>query len=225
MRSDFYIKNLVLRPRAMQFSRNILYRKLLHGTDIRSICEIGPGFGEFAHYCRNKGIRWIGIEPNDSLRSSLIEEGFEVHPAVLPEMPLLNASFDALFAAHVIEHMEGLSQALRFLETCKQLLLRGDAKYLVLLYPDILRCGHLFWHDYTHSFVTSRGRIEQMLHDEGWEICRSGHYAACFFRCSGLISRMGALASRAVFPRRLSEFLRLSIQQHGFTIAKYPRGR
>jgi len=213
----------MFRPRATQVSRNVLYSKLLRGLDIHSVCEIGAGFGEFAHYCRNQNIQWVGIEPNDLMRKALSEEGFKVYNASLPEVPVIEESFDAVFAAHVIEHMDGLKEVLRFLEACKQMLQKGGGKYLILLYPDIKYSGALFWHDYTHNFVTTRSRIEQMLFDEGWEVCRSGQYAACFFRGSGLVSRLGTLLSYVLFPCRFGEWFRLSIQRHGFTIAQWPR--
>lgn len=220
MRYDFYSRDRLYKPGLAKQCRNRLHRKVLEGLPLRSVCEIGVGFGEFAEYCRQNGIEWLGIEPNDHLREALEAQGFLVYNAMMPQFPEVNERMDAIFASHMIEHLNGLPEALRFLAGCEALLRDKGGRYLVLLYPDIQRCGNMFWFDYTHNFVTSKSRIEQMLLDNGWKIRKSGHYTACFFRISPLLRIIGKVFPYFLLPRRIAEFARLSFQEHAYTVAE-----
>ena len=220
MRYDSYNKERLYKPGLALKCRDRLHRRVLAGLGVRSICEIGIGFGELASYCRRNGLEWIGIEPNDQLREAIVREGFRVHNATLPAFPAIEVEFDAVFAAHFIEHLKDLDEVIRFLDACKEALRAHGGRYLILLYPDIERCGSIFWHDYTHSFVTTKKRIEDLLHDTDWQIRRSERYTACFFRGSGLISLIGKFFPFFLLPERVATFARLSFLQHCLTIAE-----
>jgi hypothetical protein len=203
--------------------RDRLHRSVLSGLDIHSICEIGVGFGEMASYCRRQGIKWIGIEPNAKLRDTLIDDGFKIYDAMMPEFPRMEESFDAIFAGHFIEHLNNVQEVMQFLDSCRESLYSHKGRYLILLYPDIEKCGPIFWHDYTHSFVTTKKRIEDLLYDMDWQICRSERYTACFFRGSGLIRLVGKVFPYFLLPEKIAFFARLSFLQHVLTIARPDR--
>ncbi len=219
MRYDSYNKERLYKPGLTLKCRNRLHHLVLSGLDVRSICEIGVGFGELAHYCRKEGIGWVGIEPNDRLRKELADDGFRVYNGMLPEFPAIDERYDAIFASHFIEHLNGLQEVIQFLNACEQNLRSHGGRYLILLYPDIEKCGSIFWHDYTHSFVTTKKRIEDLLFDLNWKIQRSDRYTACFFRGSGLISSIGKIFPYFLLPEKVAFFARLSFLQHVLTIA------
>ena len=220
MRYDSYNRERLYKPRLQMRCRDRLHRLILAGLDIHSVCEIGPGFGELADYCRRHQIEWIGIEPNERLRNSLAEKGFKVYEGTMPEFPEIEEPFDAIFAGHFIEHLDDYRQVMRFLEACRKALATHGGRYLILLYPDIEKCGAIFWHDYTHSFVTTKKRIEDLLFDMDWRIRRSDRYTACFFRGSGIISLIGRMFPAFLLPERLALFARLSFLRHVLTIAE-----
>ncbi len=220
MRYDSYNRERLYKPGLQMKCRDRLHRLVLSGLAVRSICEIGVGFGELADYCSRNGIGWIGIEPNDNLRRPLVEDGFRVYDSTLPEFPEIEERFDAIFAAHFIEHLNGLQDVMRFLGSCKTSLASHGGRFLILLYPDIEKCGPIFWHDYTHNFVTTKKRIEDLLYDTGWKILRSERYTACFFRTSGLISLIGKIFPYFLMPEKIALFARLSFLQHVLTIAE-----
>jgi hypothetical protein len=220
MRYDSYNRERLYKPGLQMKCRDRLHRLTLSGLDIHSICEIGVGFGELASYCRRNGIKWIGIEPNERLRGDLIDEGFKVYDAMMPEFPEIEESFDAIFAGHFIEHLNNLAEVMQFLAACRETLSSQGGKYLILLYPDIEKCGPIFWHDYTHSFVTTKKRIDDLLFDLDWRIHRSERYTACFFKGSGLISSIGKVFPHFLLPKKIAFFTRLSFLQHVLTIAQ-----
>ena len=220
MKYDSYNRQQLYKPGLQMKCRDRLHRIILSHLPIRSILEIGVGFGELANYCRRNGLEWIGIEPNGNLRNALTEEGYTVYDAVMPKFPALSESFDAIFAAHFIEHLDDYKEVTRFLEACKENLLSHDGRYLILLYPDIERCGPIFWHDYTHSFITTKKRIEDLPYDTDWRIRWSARYTACFFRTSGLIRSIGKIFPYFLLPERIALFARLSFLQHAVTIAE-----
>jgi hypothetical protein len=102
--------------------------------------------------------------------------------------------------------------------------MKNGGRWLILLYPDIDRCGNMFWQDYTHSFVTTLKRVNELVSDCGFRVHRSGRYTACVFRGSGFLSRLRHITPFFLLPARISWFARLSFQQHSYTIAELDSG-
>ena len=150
----------------------------------------------------------------------MIEEGFSVYNGMMPQFPDIEEKFDAIVASHIIEHLNNAQEALHFLVNCRKMLLDRGGRYLIILYPDIEKVGFLFYQDYTHSFITTKKRIEDMLYDTEWKIVSSRRYTACFFLFSGLISFIGKFFPYFLLPQKIAWFLRLSFQQHCVTIAE-----
>ena len=222
MQYDFYNTDNFYKPKLAVKARDRLHRILFEGLDVSSILEVGVGFGELADYCRRKGMQWVGVDANQNLVERLKNQGFPVYQGVLPEYPSVKESYQMIFASHFIEHLKDYQEALAFLNASRQNLERTGGRYLLLLYPDIEKIGHFFWQDYTHSFVTTKKRIEDMLFDSGWKIRKSGRYTACFFATSSLISFLGRFFPFFLLPPKMALFARLSFQQHAYTLAELP---
>ncbi len=220
MKYDFYNKDRLYKPGLAVKCRNRLHKKILQGLNLKSVCEVGVGFAEFANYCRDNGISWVGIDANDNLCNLLRQEGFTVYKSVMPQFPEIQEECDAVFASHFIEHLNNVQEALAFVQSSRDLLKSKGGRYIILLYPDIEKIGAFFWQDYTHSFVTTKKRIEDLLYDSDFEIVKSGRYTACFFRLSGLTSFIGKIFPYFLLPAKIALFARLSFQQHSYTIAK-----
>jgi len=202
--------------------RNRLHRGVLAGLELRRVLEIGVGLGEFARWCRDQRIDYIGVEPNPRLREALAAEGFTVVPGQAPDLPdLPPGPLDAIFAAHLIEHLPGCDAALQFVQRAGALLAARGGRWLVLLYPDIERCKEFFWQDYTHSFVTTLKRVNDLVCDAGFRVARSGRYTACLFHGSWLLAQLRHFVPYFLLPPRVAWFARLSFQQHSFTVAEW----
>jgi len=220
MKYDFYNKEIFYKPGIAAKARDILHDKILQHIQSQSILEIGIGFGELAKYCKKKGLDWTGVDANQQLVGNLKSEGFTVYQSEMPEFPDIKESYQVIFASHFIEHLNNYKQALTFLENSREKLKSQGGGTLILLFPDIEKIGNYFWQDYTHSFVTTKKRIEDMLFDTDYKIIRSGRYTVCFFGVlSWLISFSGNFFPFFLLPRKLALFMKLSFQQHAYVIA------
>ncbi|AFY33300.1 bifunctional 2-polyprenyl-6-hydroxyphenol methylase/3-demethylubiquinol 3-O-methyltransferase UbiG [Calothrix sp. PCC 7507] len=218
----YYDRNQIYKPKLAVKVRNRLHQLFLSGLKISSICEVGIGDGHLARYCRENGIEWTGIEPSNQSRNAAIADGFKVYDGMMPVYPEISEEFDAIVASHVIEHLNNVHEAQEFLQASQKILRSHGGRYLILLYPDIEKWGDFFWVDYTHSFVTSKKRIEDMLFDNNWQIIRSEHYLACFFKTSGLLHVLGKIFPYFLLPKKLSFFTKSALQQNVLTIAEVP---
>jgi len=220
MKYDFYNKETFYKPAIAVRARDILHNKILSGVKSDSILEIGIGFGELAQYCKKKELNWTGVESNQKLVEAMKSEGFSVYQSEMPVFPEIKENYQVIFASHFIEHLDNYKQALVFLENAREHLQKQGGGTLILLFPDIDKIGHYFWQDYTHSFVTTKKRIEDMLYDTNYKIIRSGRYTVCFFGLlSWIISLSGKFFPFFLLPRRLALFMKLSFQQHAYVIA------
>ena len=219
MKYDFYNPETMYKPGLAVKARDRLHNMLFRNAKPVSILEVGIGFCELADYCRRNGITWTGIDANENLVREARKHNYSVYHAIMPDFPVIKEDYHVIFAAHFIEHLKDYQEVLKFLEACRSMLKDRAGGTLFLLYPDIENVGHFFWQDYTHSFVTTKKRIEDMLYDSGYRILRSGRYTACFFLTSGLISFIGKFFPYFLLPPKIALFVRLSFQQHGYTVA------
>jgi SAM-dependent methyltransferase len=130
----------------------------------RSLFEIGPGRGIFADLCAARGLRYVALDINHRLLAATRERGHDGIRAVAPTLPVADGRFDIAFAAHVIEHSPDYRVALQLLEEMRRVVRPGGLVALVA--PDYLALREDFWNcDYSHSFVTTRRRLRQIMRD------------------------------------------------------------
>lgn len=220
MKYDFYNQKGMYKPGLTLRARDRLHRNLFQGLDIRGVFEVGIGFCELADYCRRHNISWTGMDSSPQLLEQARKSGFTVCKGNAPILPEIEEPFNTVFSAHLIEHLENYKEALKFLENCKKRIKEKHGRYLILLFPDIEKIGNFFWQDYTHAFVTTKKRIEDMLFDSGFKLVTSGRYTACFFAASGLISFVGKVFPYFLLPPKVAMFARLSFQQHSYAVAE-----
>jgi SAM-dependent methyltransferase len=170
-----------------------------------SVLEIGPGRGEFAELCLQRKMDYHAVEPNASLAASLRERGANVLCARVPPLPALDRKFDLAVMISVMEHMNGLEQALEIASGIRQILNPGGK--FVIHSPDYLSWRqHFFNCDFSHNYVTTRRRLEQLLVDTGYGDIHSVYMSGSFVGpasvvLSALGSRLPFGALEALFPR------------------------
>ena len=169
-----------------------------------SVLEIGPGRGDLAELCLARKMEYHAVEPNPGLAESLRSRGAKVVCAKVPPLPVLDRTFDLVVMVNVMEHMNGLEQALD--TACHvRAVLKAGGKFLIHC-PDYLSWRlHYFNCDFSHNYVTTRRRLDQLLVNAGFEDIRSGYMsgplrgaAAVIF--SAFASRMPFGALEALFP-------------------------
>jgi SAM-dependent methyltransferase len=146
-------------------------------SDISTIVEVGPGFGEFGLFLDLQKHKYVALENNPRIASFVNQMKVDVCCASVPPFPIKSSSADLIYASHVIEHMPDPKTALLFIKESFRVLSPGGI--LILSAPDFTWVGTAFWEfDYTHTFPITKPRLQQLLRDAGF-------YSMKFFRFSG----------------------------------------
>jgi SAM-dependent methyltransferase len=170
-----------------------------------SVLEIGPGRGEFAELCLERKLQYHAVEPNAGLAESLRGRGASVVCARVPPLPPFDRKFDLVVMINVMEHMNGLEQALDLSCQIRKVLNPGG-KFLIHC-PDYLSWRlHFFNCDFSHNYVTTRRRLDQLLVNAGYADTRSRYMSGPFIGAGAVIlstfaSRLPFGALEALFPR------------------------
>ena len=169
-----------------------------------SVLEIGPGRGIFADICLENNIEYFAVEPNQQLAASLEKRGSHVIRAMVPPLPAIDKDFDGVVMINVMEHMNSMQEALQISRQISRVL--KPKGRLVICSPDYLNLRHNFFNaDFSHSYVTTRRRLKQLLVSAGFNNIKSCHLSGpltgfmCFLVTS-VISRLPFGLFNAFFP-------------------------
>jgi SAM-dependent methyltransferase len=126
------------------------------------------------------------------MAESLEKRGADVVCAMVPPMPALDKEFDVVVMTNVMEHMNSMQDALQITQQIRDIL-KPEGKF-VLCSPDYLNWGRNFFNcDFSHNYVTTRRRLEQLLTNGGFNQTRSCYVCGTFTGFAGfLISAFAA---------------------------------
>jgi len=160
------------------------------------VLEIGPGRGDFADLCLAQQMEYHAVEPNPQLAAALRERGAVVTQERVPPLPPVDGKFDLVAMINVMEHMSSMEQALQTAGQIREVLKPGG-KFLIHS-PDYLSWRlHFFNCDFSHNYVTTRRRLDQLLVNAGYESTRSCYMSGPFRGFGALV--LAALASHMPF--------------------------
>ncbi len=146
----------------------------------RTLLEIGVGEGHFAQLCLNSQIKYSGIEGNSNQAKHLIERGLNVTHAIIPPFPIKDKIFDIVYCANILEHMNDAKTAQELIKECYNHLSPGGL--VIVIAPNFQSVQRDFYNaDYTHNYVTTPRRVEQLLGDNHFDIVYSNCFAGPFF--------------------------------------------
>ena len=149
--------------------------KIFKYTEIesgQSVLETGPGRGVFADVCLKAGAEYYAVEPNRQMAESLEKRGANVVCAMAPPLPEMDRQFDVAVMINVMEHMNSMQDALQITQQIREVL-KPKGKF-VICSPDYLNYRHNFFNcDFSHSYVTTRRRLKQLLVSGGFNNIRS----------------------------------------------------
>ena len=174
-----------------------LARKIFDYAEIapgQSVLEIGPGRGVFADICLEKEIEYSAVEANHQMAESLQSRGANIVCAMVPPLPAFDKSFDAVVMTNVMEHMNSMHDALQITQQIQHVL-KPKGKF-VICSPDYLNWRKNFFNcDFSHNYVTTRRRLQQLLINGDFSSTRSCHLCGTMTGClcfliSGLFSRL-----------------------------------
>ncbi len=158
------------------------------------VLEIGPGRGVFTDLCLREGADYWAIEPNQDMADRLRQRGINVTSAIVPPVPDLGRTFDVVVMNSVIEHMNTMVDALELARQVHRMLKPGGR--FVLYAPDYANWRHHFFiGDFSHSYITSWRRLEELLTSAGFGRVEGCYQTATFrgvpcFILSGLAAWM-----------------------------------
>ncbi|HEX41787.1 MAG TPA: methyltransferase domain-containing protein, partial [Phycisphaerales bacterium] len=168
------------------------------------VLEIGPGRGDFARICLNTVARYHAVEPNARLADALAQSGAEVTRAVVPPLPPVKGVFDVVVMVNVMEHMDSMNNALTLTRQIFDVL-KPNGRFVVCS-PDYLNWRHHFYDcDFSHNFVTTARRLEQLMLNAGFIHVRTRYVGALLGGWPCLLST--AFVSRLPFGA-LSAYVR-----------------
>ena len=132
-----------------------------------SILEVGPGRGAFADLCLGRGIDYLAIEANETMAKALEKKGARVIRTTVPPLPSVDKDFDLAVIINVMEHLNSMRDALDVTSQVFKVL-RPGGKFVVCS-PDYLNWRRNFFNcDFSHNYVTTRRRLEQLLLNAGF---------------------------------------------------------
>jgi ubiquinone/menaquinone biosynthesis C-methylase UbiE len=149
-----------------------------------TILEVGIGQGIFYEKLKKEipQMEYTGIEAGDTLYEEAKEKGINVVKCFVPPFPeeLERGGFDMVVMSHVLEHFIDYREVLEVLTGINGLL-KPNGK-LLLFHPCARDCGFIDFFDaeYSHSYVTTRNRVDNLLYDSGFQVIKRDSYRACF---------------------------------------------
>jgi len=163
------------------FYLSLINRFINHGKSKRkiNIFEVGTGKGGFAYVCQKKNIKYRGIEANKEQVKNLQAASFDVKLQIVPPIDIASKSSDVFFANQVIEHMPHSNKALEFVAEAHRILTPGGLIFLGA--PDYLLYKEDFFdNDYTHNYITTLRRTEQLLTNKGFTVVYKNYNSQIF---------------------------------------------
>lgn len=160
-----------------------LLTRTIDWTTIRSCLEIGLGRCDFYLILPEpirSTLRYIGIEPSQSLGVWGHTNGILVIRSFIPPIPTRSESFDMVYMSHVIEHLGDFQTLRHALEEIHRVLKPGG--HLIVAFPDYLHYQEDFYEmDYSHQYPITLHRCRTLLYDSHFQIVRSAYYNGNFF--------------------------------------------
>jgi SAM-dependent methyltransferase len=152
-----------------QAANRILLSASRSVSPLRSVVELGPGWGALAEACGERRLNYVAVDASLTLLRRLT--GVRSICSFVPPIPLGNHTCDLVVASHVLEHAGTVRDAQELIAEMKRVARKGGC--LVIVSPDFLWAGKYFWDcDYSHTFPTSARRLHQLLLDQGVEVVK-----------------------------------------------------
>jgi len=163
------------------------------------VFEIGCGEGRVAALL-TPHFDYYGYEPSPALSNNLRSKSVKVDTKTAPPIEYDSNTFDAVIAIHVLEHMDSITMAREFVQEVYRVLKPGG--HFFVLCPDFLDMGKCFFDvDYSHTFITTPTRMDQLLCDNNYRIETTTVVYGAFEGVPGIV--LNLLAKVMVIPLRV----------------------
>ncbi len=139
--------------------------------EVRSVLEIGAGYGKAMQLFKQLGLRAVGLETSKARAASCRADGLEVTACSIDDAAttIKGGPYDLLYSAHVFEHILSPTVALRSTAS-----LVREGGYIYIEVPSVAEGEGLikFAHEVTHVHAFSMTSLARMLALAGFEPLR-----------------------------------------------------
>jgi len=163
-----------------------------------NILEIVPGQGDFAiELIKRSNVTYLSYEADEELYKILREKNIQAKYGRIPPLNENDNSFDAVVMLNVLEHMQNVTEAEAIIREIRRVLKTGGILFTVT--PSFMSWGKDFYNfDYTHTFITTELRLNQLFSDNGFFIIKIGYHYGNFFSEFGRIAAALTRAARKI---------------------------
>ena len=128
-----------------------------------SVLDLGSGRGIFLHLTEKSGRKALGVEMDKTMYEVSKKSGYKVkHTDALNFLKTNKNKYDAIFASHIIEHMD-IKEGVKFIDLMKKSLNKGGVIIIVTPRPGSLWATENFWLDTTHVRPYPLNLMKQLL--------------------------------------------------------------
>jgi len=146
-------------------------RFLRTGSDV---VDLGCGRGEFLGLLRDNGYNGIGVDNDKEMSDICRNNGFEIIISDIIDFLGSGKKYDAIFASHIIEHLNG-ETAEKMIELCYESLNPGGKIFLITPNSENLHVMTVsFWLDPTHVRFYPRMFLEELIRQYNFNLVESG---------------------------------------------------
>jgi SAM-dependent methyltransferase len=141
-------------------------------ADHQPVLDVGCGRGEFLASCREASIAARGVDTNERSVADLVQRGFDVALAGVPECfaAVANGSLGAVLAMHVVEHLPVDAFFALFREAARVLQPGGLLMIETPNAESILMGASEFWRDPTHIAPRHPAALAVLAREHGFAI-------------------------------------------------------
>jgi len=172
----------------------------------KKMLELGPADGTLADHFIRYGVDYHAMEASQKFSQVLAEKAGKdkIVTGKCPPIHFPDNYFDIVVLFNLLEHMPTADDAILLIQEIRRVL-KSDG-IIVIGIPSILHWKFYFFEaDYTHNFVTSQRRINQLLLDNNFSFIGSKSYSLLFNFLDRIIHFMFYYFPAGFFPEPFKE--------------------
>lgn len=165
------------------FRYRLLEQEMARQPGVKRMLDVGCGDGENLLRFAALPVQRVGLEVSWSRLRAARRHGLDVMQGTATRLPFPDSSFDLLYIAHVLHHVDGYEKALHEL---RRVLAPAGSVFVVETVTDhpllrLARAIHPVWQGDAVAAGWRYAELAGLLRAAGFEIEQSGRYNLIFF--------------------------------------------